>query len=395
MQHAVELFIANEASDEPLRRELCLRLGPLVEGGLLREAALSPPEGPQGQGVQSADIVVLLLSAEALAEGSAVRAAMTAALARESARQAVVVPIRAGVCAIEEAALQNRLVYPRDGRALTDREHEASVFREALWGVLTGIALCHVTVGDFLLEREREVLAAGAFRRALAIADRLTSEDPEDHDHLVLLALVRDRLADALLAAGDGPMALTWFQQAKEVRERLVRIEPGHHDKRRALARCHESIGEVLRALGEKPDALAAYRQCLSLREQIAAEVPHEVHTRELSTTFGRIGHMLRAMGDSEGALHSFRTGLGLVEALATDHDEAATHRAEHALFCFRAATVLGEGGKADREEARLLLQKALVLYRDLEERGLLTRAQAIWPPAVEALLDTIDTSQG
>ena len=391
MQHAIELFISSMPAEEPLHRELCLRLAPLVEGGLVRETTPFTEETQEPRSIGTADVVVVLLGPSAMAEGSVVQTTLDEALQLEQQRRTVVVPLRARACDVAQTTLANRNVYPRDGRSLDDPEHQEAVFRDALAGVLTGIALCHVTVGDYLLEREREVLAAAAFRRALAIADRLVAEDPEDHDHLVLLAVTRDRLGDALLAAGDGPTALVAFENAKRIREQLVRMEPDHHDKRRALARCHESIGEVLRAMGEKPEALAAYRACLAIREVLADEAPHEQSKRELYATFGRIGHVLRAMGDLEAALDAFRTGMRLVEELATERDEAAAHRAEHALFCFRVATVLGDGTPLDRAEARLLLKKSLELYRDLEERSLLTPAQAIWPPAVEALLDTID----
>ena len=144
--------------------------------------------------------------------------------------------------------------------------------------------------------------------------------------------------------------------------------------------------------MGDKPEALEAYHACLALRVELAEELGHEDATRELYATHGRIGHVHRAMGDAEAALAAFRTGMALVEGLVRDDDEAAVYRAETALFCFRMATVLADGTRAERDEARALLERALVIYRDLEARALLTQAQSIRPPAVEALLDTIAT---
>lgn len=390
MNHAVELFVSSAPGDQALRQELRARLSPLVEGGLVREATASPEEANAASPLASADLVVVLLSPEALAEGSKILATLDEALGMERERRAVVIPLRARACDVSETPLAARVIYPRDDRALDHPDHQALAFRDAIAGIQTGAALCHVTIGDHLLEGEREAAAAAAFRRAHAIAERLTLDDPDDHDHLVLLALVRDRLGDALLAAGDGPSALAAFEAAKRVRERLVRTTPHQAALRRALARCHESIGEVLRAMGDKPEALTAYRASLELRQTLAEEQAHPEATRELYATHGRIGHVLRAMGDLSAALHAFRTGMALAEALATEHDEAAPHRADIALFCFRVASVLSEGESAERKEARALLERALVLYRDLEERALLTPAQSIWPPAVEALLDTI-----
>jgi tetratricopeptide (TPR) repeat protein len=388
MHHAVELFVSAAPGDRALRQELCARLAPLVEGGLVREATASAGEASLPS-LQSADIVVVLLSPEALAERSPLLSALDEALGMERERRAVVIPLRARPCDVSDTPLAARVIYPRDERALDDPDHQGLAFREAITGILTGVALCHVTIGDHLLEREREAAAAAAFRRAHAIAERLTSEAPDDRDHLVLLALVRDRLGDALLAAGDGPSALAAFEAARRVRERLVRTTPAEAAMRRALARCHESIGEVLRAMGQKPEALAAYLKCLELREALAEELTHPEAKRELYATHGRIGHVHRAMGNTAAALEAFRTGLSLAEALAAE-DEAAQHRADTALFYFRVATVLSDGETAERKEARTLLERALVLYRDLEASAELTTAQSIWPPAVEALLDTI-----
>jgi hypothetical protein len=78
-------------------------------------------------------------------------------------------------------------------------------------------------------------------------------------------------------------------------------------------------------------------------------------------------------------------------QAIVTQAD-AAVFQAERALFHFRTASVLAEGDKDDREEARALLLRALAIYRELEARGVLAESQSIWPPAVEAMLDTLDT---
>jgi hypothetical protein len=78
--------------------------------------------------------------------------------------------------------------------------------------------------------------------------------------------------------------------------------------------------------------------------------------------------------------------------ALVTEA-EAGVFQAERALFCFRAASVLADGGEADQDEARELLLRALGIYRDLEQRNVLPEAHKIWPPAIEAMLDSLDPS--
>lgn len=403
MSHAAELFVWSEPSDRALRDELCAHLGPLVEAGLVRPFPSEDTGELPNARMSSADVIVVLVSDEALAEGSSVNGVINDALNLEKQRRTVLIPIRARSCNLEGSPLAERVVYPRDSTALDTDSLRDYAFREAVAGVLTGITLCHVTVGDLLLESERDTAAGVAFRRAKSIAEKLAAEFPDDLDHLTLLALVRDRLGEALLAMGDGSGALEVFQSAKEVHERLVPRVVDRLSRRRLLARCLESIGDVLRAMGEKPLALETFQECLTLRKELASETNDIGLKREVAATHVRLGHVLRALGDNVGSLAAFREGMQLADKLANEvavgstalvtEAEAASFQAERALFCFRAASVLADGGKSDRDEARALLLQALAIYNDLDRRNVLPEAHKIWPPAVEAMLDSLDTS--
>lgn len=402
MSHAAELFVCCEPADRAIRDELCARLGPLVEAGLLREFPSEASHQHPGAQLASADVVVALLSPDALAEGSSVRTMITEALELERQRRTVFIPIRARTCSIDAEPLADRVVYPRDTTALDSHDLHEYAFRDALSGILTGITLCHVTVGDLLLESERETAAAKSFRHARSIAEKLAAEFPDDLDHLALLALVRDRVGEALLAMGDGPGALAAFQSARETHEQLVDRAVDRPARRRLLARCIESIGDVLRAMGEKPLALKTFQECLSLRKELALDSGDLGSRREVAAVHVRLGHVLRAMGDNANALAAFREGMVLAETLAQESAssstalvsaaEAAVFQAERALFCFRTASVLADGGKAEKDEARVLLLQALAVYHDLEQRNVLPEAHKIWPPAIEAMLDSLDT---
>ncbi|MBK9261991.1 MAG: hypothetical protein IPM54_19570 [Polyangiaceae bacterium] len=404
MSQAAEIFVCSEPSDRALRDDLCARIAPLVEAGLVREFPSEPADGLPTARVTSADVVVALVSPEALAPGSTVNTVITEALAMERQQRTVLIPVRARACSLDAGPLEDRVVYPRDASALDSESQREYAFRDAIAGVLTGITLCHVTVGDLLLQNERETAAASAFRHALSIAERLSSDFPDDVDHLTLLSLVRDRLGEALLAMGDGPGALAAFQSAKAAHERLVTAAVDRASRRRLLARCVESIGDVLRAMGDKPLALKTFQDCLSLRKELANETGDVTSRREVASTYVRIGHVLRALGDSTGALAAFRDGMALADALAREagaasssalvtQAEVAVFQAERALFCFRTASVLAEGGQDERDEARGLLLQAIGMYHDLETRGVLPESHKIWPPAAEAMLNTLDVS--
>lgn len=402
MSHAAELFLWSEPSDRSLRDELALRLGSLVTGGLVREPAPEAADSFPGARVATADVVVVLLSPEALQEGSSVKTVLNDALELERQRRTVLIALRARPCAIDSGPLAERVIYPRDTTALDDEAAREYAFQEAIAGILTGITLCHVTVGDLLLESEREVAAAKAFRHARSIAEKLSAEFPDDLDHLALVALVRDRVGEALLAMGDGPGALAAFQSAKEVHDQLVTRAVDRAERQRLLGRCIESIGDVLRAMGEKSLALQAFQDCLSLRKELMTELGDVRSRREVGSTYVRLGHVLRALGESAEALAAFRQGMTIAEELAFEtatsstalmtQADVAAFQAERALFCFRTASVLADGGKVQHDEARELLLRALGIYHDLESRNVLPEAHKIWPPAIEAMLDSLDT---
>ncbi|HRI67843.1 MAG TPA: tetratricopeptide repeat protein [Polyangium sp.] len=402
MSHAAELFMCSDPADRALRDELCALLGPLVDAGLVREFPSESPNEHPGARLASADVVVALLSPDALCDGSSVKTMIADALELEKQRRTVFIPIRARICSLDTGPLADRVVYPRDTTALDSKELRDYAFRDALSGILTGITLCHVTVGDLLLESERETAASKSFLHARSIAEKLADEFPDDLDHLALLALVRDRVGEALLAMGDGPGALAAFQLARETHERLADRAVDRPARRRLLARCIESIGDVLRAMGEKPLALKTFQECLSLRNELVREIGDVCSRREVAATHVRLGHVLRAMGDAPRALAAFRQGMVVADLLAQENAssstalvsqaEAAVFQAERALFCFRTASVLADGEKAEKEEARVLLLQALGVYHELEQQNVLPEAHKIWPPAIEAMLDSLDT---
>jgi hypothetical protein len=402
MSHAAELFVCSEPSDRELREELRTLLRPLVDSGLVREFPSDAVDDLPGARAASADVIVVLISPDALIDGSSVQTVIAEALELERQRRTVLIPVRARACALDSGPLADRVVYPRDTSALDSNTLREYAFRDAIAGVVTGVTLCHVTVGDLLLESERDTAASIAFRHAQSIAEKLSAEFPDDLDHLALVGLVRDRVGEAHLAMGDGPGALAAFQSAKEIHERLVPIAVDKTARQRLLARCYESIGDVLRAMGEKQLALQIFHDCLSLRKELAIEIGDVTSQREVASTHVRIGHVLRALGDLAGALSAFREGMTLADAIAQENTtggtalvteaEAGLFQAERALFCFRTASVLADCGKAEEEEARALLLRALSMYHDLEQRNVLPETHKIWPPAIEAMLDSLVT---
>ena len=122
-ERAPRLFVSYAHADESLREELDIQLKILTEQyGLLpwhdrRLIAGEDWAGKIDENLRSADIVLLLLSADFLASAYC-RGEMAVALERESAEAAIVVPVILRICAWEREKVQKNQALPKGGRPI-------------------------------------------------------------------------------------------------------------------------------------------------------------------------------------------------------------------------------------------------------------------------------------
>jgi tetratricopeptide (TPR) repeat protein len=160
----------------------------------------------------------------------------------------------------------------------------------------------------------------------------------------------------------------------------------------RDLSGSYDNIGDVLRALGEKSAALTAFQKSLSIRMQLATgDGNHPSRQHEVYLSHSKIGNVLRALGDTPAAIAAFRTAIDMARHLSEKDGGNPQWRVDDALFCFKAATILAEGTASERFEARTLLEHARSTLSDLSSAALLPHRQAIWLPAVEDFLSTLE----
>jgi tetratricopeptide (TPR) repeat protein len=138
--------------------------------------------------------------------------------------------------------------------------------------------------------------------------------------------------------------------------------------------------------MGAYTEALASHRRALALREEAAQADPNDFRAaRSVASSTARIGTVLRRMGDLDAALVESRRAIVLTEDLAkrsaadwaTVEERADAHSD---LADTLVALAARRGTPAARQQecrARALAeyQKALALYEDLRDKGVLPKA--------------------
>jgi tetratricopeptide (TPR) repeat protein len=318
---------------------------------------------------------------------------MTQALAKEAAREAVVAAVILAPCDWKRDTMGHLPLLPLNGTPVAVWANRDEAWQSVVAGVRWAVSRCHLLVADTWLARERELAALESLETARTIAERLVEQDPKQLDWQIHLAQVHDRVGDGLIRYGEGLGALASFQAAHDIRSRLAQNNPASTTLQRDLSASYDNIGDVLRALGEKSDALVAFQQSLSIRSQLAASQPGRPDCQhDVYISHSKIGNALRAMGDTMGAIAAFRIALDIAKRLWENVGGNPQWRVDDALFSFKIATILAEGSAGERAEARALLEHARRTLTHLASASQLSHRQAIWLPAVEDFLQTLDT---
>ena len=104
------------------------------------------------------------------------------------------------------------------------------------------------------------------------------------------------------MASGTTEEALAAYRRSLAIREKLAAADPGNTEWQRDLSVSHNKIGDVLLAAGRREEALAAYRRSLAIRETLAAADPGNTEwQRDLSVSHDKIGDVLMAAGRRDG----------------------------------------------------------------------------------------------
>jgi hypothetical protein len=108
--------------------------------------------------------------------------------------------------------------------------------------------------------------ALEAYRKGLAIRERLAARDQDNAQWQCNLSISHDRIGDRLVAEGDGAGALEAYRKGLAIRERLAAGDPDNAEWQRDLIVSSVKLAEA----GDDP--LARYARALEIARAMQAK---------------------------------------------------------------------------------------------------------------------------
>jgi serine/threonine protein kinase/tetratricopeptide (TPR) repeat protein len=206
--------------------------------------------------------------------------------------------------------------------------------------------------------------AADAYRRALALQEKLATASPDHLDYQRGRARTLNNLGILLHASGE-PEAAARFRQAKTIQQSLVDRAPTVSAYRRELARSCCNLATVLTAGRAFREAERSYRRAADLLARLAADFPTVPdYQQELAAVRNNLGRLFQSTRQPAAAEQAFRQALDVRARLAAQFPTVPVYRHKLALLHLTLGSLLAVTGRpweAERAYAEALaLQKRL-----------------------------------
>jgi len=171
MSEALQIFIAYARKDTSFLDELRTHFTPLVQGGKVKiwyDGKIEPGkvwEAAIKENLHSADIILMLVSADAIASDYFYEKVMTDALARHNSGTARVVPLIVRPCAWQATPLSELQALPRDGKPVSTWPDRDDAYANAVTSLAMLNSIRMERVAAEQAERERNQTAKEARRQ--------------------------------------------------------------------------------------------------------------------------------------------------------------------------------------------------------------------------------------
>jgi non-specific serine/threonine protein kinase/serine/threonine-protein kinase len=235
-------------------------------------------------------------------------------------------------------------------------------------GLRRDVADCHMDIGTLeWTAGSGRAAAMRHYRAALEIREGLAAGDTADVG--ATLALVKShRLLGDL---EDVVETASHFQRAVELSAALFERYPRDRVVRDAFAAAEERAAVFMTAQGDLAGALQRHSRVLAVREALLAEDPANVTTlRALGASRFQIGSVLQAAGDTAGAVRSFSEMRRIYEALAAADPLDAYAPAALATAHMASGRALVEGGDAEAAHASFQAAHAIASKQSAGDPG-------------------------
>ncbi len=170
-----------------------------------------------------------------------------------------------------------------------------------------------------------------------------------------------NELAIAYQYAGDLPAALDAARRSVAIAEKMSTEDPAAVWLRRDTGICYQTLGNVLRAMGRREEALEAYGKSLAIYEQVLAEKPGDIAAQgNLATAHYLIGETVELTGAREQAHEHYQKSLAISEPRAAAEPDNLEWQRKLSLGHAKIGDALDTQGK--RAEALEAHRKALAV---------------------------------
>jgi serine/threonine protein kinase len=214
--------------------------------------------------------------------------------------------------------------------------------------------------------------ALESYRKALAIAARLTASDPADAQARRFVGVVSEKMCDAQAALGDTAGAVESQRRSLAIFKAIADAAPANVEARQSLAISYVKLGDVLgnanfNNSGDEAGATQSYRSSAQILEALYAADPANPKTRRLlGLIYERLGTMLEAAGKVDEALETYRKSRAIRELLASDFPTDTDAIRDAAIAYEKIGHVMTT--KGELTEALESRRKSLKIFQSLVE---------------------------
>jgi non-specific serine/threonine protein kinase/serine/threonine-protein kinase len=212
--------------------------------------------------------------------------------------------------------------------------------------------------------------ALDSYRKALAIAERLTASDPADAKAHRFIGVVSEKIGDVQGATGDIAGAVESQRGSLAIFKAIADSAPANVEARQSLAISHVKFGDVLgnanfNNAGDEAGAMQSYRSAAEILEALHAADPANPKTRRLlGLIYERLGTMLEAAGKLDEALETYRRSSAIREPLAADFPTDTDAIRDAAIAHEKIGHVMTARGEP--QEALESRRKSLEIFKSL-----------------------------
>ena len=224
------------------------------------------------------------------------------------------------------------------------------------------LAKCHMHIA--VLERTvHQDQTIATLRLALAILERLVAENPTVVDFHLELAKCYIFIGLTESENGHSEQAFAAYDKSLSHFETVAQSNPTVPEFQSDLAGCHETIAQLQQLKGSPLKALEPFGRALAIRERLARESPTVTKFQsELAVLHYKIGNVQIEIRHPEMALEAYDRAIVIGERLAREHPELPEFALDVGI-AFRAVAGIHLAQKRYKE-GRSKLEQAAVWHK-------------------------------